>query len=174
MYSLLFLCLDIYVALFQCLQRIWKRASGRWRGSCCSWRKTWRRFPPTMTLTTCSSPKWLYPLDMHLFTRRYGESFKGRTRGLQWILKKMSLKNVVFLKKVNKLPGSHIHHIIKGFYELVSRPFENQNVFQDIWLVFFQLSNVQINIALTYIFLLHLLDTLVHSRQPSIPVWQLF
>lgn len=46
--------------------------------------------------------------------------------------KKMSLKNVVFLQKVNKLPGSRIHHIIKGFYELVSRPLENQNVFQDI------------------------------------------
>ncbi len=61
-------CVLIYVHVCQCLQRIWKRASGRWRGSCCSWRETWRLSPPLMTPTTCSSLKWLYPLHMHAFT----------------------------------------------------------------------------------------------------------
>lgn len=58
----------IYVGVCQCLQRIWKRASGRWRGSCCSWRETWRLSPPLMTPMTCSSLKWLYPLHTHAFT----------------------------------------------------------------------------------------------------------
>lgn len=62
-----YLCVLIYVDVFQCLQRIWKRALGRWRGSCCSWKETWRHFPPLMTPTTCSSLKWLYPLHMHAF-----------------------------------------------------------------------------------------------------------
>lgn len=63
-------CVLIYVCVCQCLQRIWKRASGRWRGSCCSWRETWRLSPPLMTPTTCSSPKWLYPLHTHAFTHQ--------------------------------------------------------------------------------------------------------
>lgn len=51
------------VSSSQCLQRTWARVSCRWRGSCCSWRRTWRRSPATMTRPTCSSPKWLYPSD---------------------------------------------------------------------------------------------------------------
>lgn len=51
--------------VFQCLQKIWKKASGRWRGSCSSWSETLRLLPPQMTQTTCSSRKWLYPLHMH-------------------------------------------------------------------------------------------------------------
>lgn len=65
------LCVLIYVVIFQFLQKIWKRASGRWRGSCYSWRETWRLFPPQVTPVTCSSLKWLYPFThvwVHLFT----------------------------------------------------------------------------------------------------------
>lgn len=62
----------MYVNVFQCLQRIWKKASGRWRGSCSSWSETWRLLPPQTTQTTCSSQKWLYPLHMHAFVCRSG------------------------------------------------------------------------------------------------------
>lgn len=61
-FFLMNVCMSLWcVCVCQCLQRIWKRVSGRWRGSCCSWRETWRLSPPPMTPTTCSSLKWLYP-----------------------------------------------------------------------------------------------------------------
>lgn len=72
-------CVLKYVDMFQYLQRIWKRASGKWRGSCCSWRETWRLFPPLMTPTTCSSLKCLYPLHKHAFPHWSGELFSGFT-----------------------------------------------------------------------------------------------
>lgn len=72
-------CLDICGCVCQCLQRIWKRASGRWRGSCCSWRETWRLSPPPMTPTTCSSLKWLYPLHTHAFTHSPAQGI------IQWV-----------------------------------------------------------------------------------------
>lgn len=62
----------MYVNVFQCLQRIWKKASGRWRGSCSSWSETLRLLPPRMTQTTCSSRKWLYPLHMHACMHAFG------------------------------------------------------------------------------------------------------
>lgn len=63
-FILMNVCLSLWctcACVCQCLQRIWRRVCGRWRGSCCSWRETWRLSPPRMTPTTCSSLKWLYP-----------------------------------------------------------------------------------------------------------------
>lgn len=64
----------MYVNVFQCLQRIWKKASSKWRGSCCSWSETLRLLPPRMTQMTCSSQKWQYPLHVHAFGCRSGDS----------------------------------------------------------------------------------------------------
>lgn len=61
---LLWMCFCLYVGVCQCLQRIWRRAWGRWSGSCYNWRETWRLSPPQMTPKTCSSPKWQYPLHI--------------------------------------------------------------------------------------------------------------
>lgn len=78
-YKCVCVCTDICGCVCQYLQRIWKRASGRWRGSCCNWRETWRLSPPPMTKTTCSLLKWLYPLHKHAFTHQSRELFNEFT-----------------------------------------------------------------------------------------------
>lgn len=86
-YKCVCVCTDICGCVCQYLQRIWKRASGRWRGSSCNWRETWRLSPPPMTKTTCSLLKWLYPLHKHAFTHQSRELFNGFTVMNQMIQK---------------------------------------------------------------------------------------
>lgn len=82
------LCVSVWMCVraSQCLQRTWKRASGRWRGSCCSSRRTWRLSPPPMAPMTCFSPKWSYPFHIYAFAHcsgaAYGEFIVSEQRNL--------------------------------------------------------------------------------------------
>lgn len=91
----LMLCVSVWMCV-QSLQRTWKRASGRWRGSCCSSRRTWRLSPPPMTPATCFSAKWSYPFHIYAFAHWSGAVYGGFTVSEQRYLSDTFLGSITF------------------------------------------------------------------------------